>query len=103
MASDIKHKIIALLVQVFPEQMLAVDSQTLTDLLQKASRGRFGIDKAYQLQESSSSTLNSLNRWNLALIVLTLLFFLKLAAMLAAFVAAFKDTALNKFYEKKPR
>ena len=75
MASDIKRKIIALLDQVFPEyeklftdifgvtsmellanystpeQMLSVDSQTLAELLQKASRGRFGIDKASQIQE----------------------------------------------------
>lgn len=75
MASDIKRKIIALLDQVFPEyqklfsdtfgatsmqllanystpeQMLSVDSQTLADLLQKASRGRFGIDKASQIQD----------------------------------------------------
>ena len=34
-----------------PEQILSVDSQTLADLLQKASRGRFGIDKASQFQE----------------------------------------------------
>ena len=75
MASDIKRKIIALLDQIFPEyeklftdtfgvtsmellanfstpeQMLSVDSQTLAELLQKASRGRFGIDKACQIQE----------------------------------------------------
>ncbi len=75
MASDIKRKIIALLDQVFPEyeklftdtfgvtsmellanystpeQILSVDSQTLADLLQKACRGRFGIDKANQIQE----------------------------------------------------
>ncbi len=75
MVSDIKRKIIALLDQVFPEyeklftntfgvtsmellanystpeQMLSVDSQTLADLLQKASRGRFGFDKACQIQE----------------------------------------------------
>ena len=67
MASDIKRKIIALLVQVFPEyeklftdtfdvtsmqllanystpeQMLAVDSQTLADFLQKANRGSFAF------------------------------------------------------------
>lgn len=75
MASDIKRKVIALLDQVFPEyqklftdtfgvtsmellanystpeQFLSVDSQTLADLLQKASRGRFGIDKANQIQD----------------------------------------------------
>ena len=74
MASDIKRKIIALLDQIFPEyeklfsdtfgvtsmellanyqtpeQMLNVDSTTLAELLQKASRGRFGIDKANQIQ-----------------------------------------------------
>ncbi len=74
-ASDIKRKVIALLDQIFPEyeklftdtfgvtsmrllenystpeQILSVDSQTLADLLQKASRGRFGIDKAIQIQE----------------------------------------------------
>lgn len=56
-ASDIKRKVIALLDQVFPEyeklftdtfgvtsmQLLENYSQTLADLLQKASRGRFGI------------------------------------------------------------
>ena len=31
--------------------MLSVDSQTLADLLSKASRGRFGLDKANQIQE----------------------------------------------------
>ncbi len=80
MASDIKRKVIALLDQVFPEyeklftdtfgvtsmqllanystpeQILSVDSQTLADLLQKASRGRFGIDKAYQIQEFAKNS-----------------------------------------------
>ena len=75
MAYNIKRKVIALLDQVFPEyeklftdtfgvtsiqllakystpeQILSVDSQTLADLLQKAGRGRFSIDKAYQIQE----------------------------------------------------
>ena len=74
MASDIKRKIIARLDQIFPEyeklfsdifgvtsmgllanyqtpeQMLSVDSQTLVELLQTARRGRFGIDKANQIQ-----------------------------------------------------
>ena len=113
MASDIKRKVISLLDQVFPEyeklftdtfgvtsmqllanystpeQILSVDSQTLADLLQKASRGRFGIDKAYQIQEfaknsfgiilaSSSISLiikqyiELLNLWNPPLIFLTL-------------------------------
>ena len=41
-ASDFKCKIIALLDQT----MLSVNTQTLTDLLHKAFRGRFGLDKA---------------------------------------------------------
>jgi len=105
MASDIKRKIIALLDQVFPEyeklfsdtfgvtsmelltkyqipeQMLSVDSTTLADLLQKASRGRFGIDKAIQIQEFAknsfgiilaSSSLNTLS--NLKILNLPSLF-----------------------------
>ena len=80
MASDIKRKIIALLDQVFPEyeklfsdtfgvtsmellanyqtprQILSVDSQTLVDLLSKASRGRFGLDKANQIQEYAKNS-----------------------------------------------
>ena len=80
MAADIKRKIIALLDQVFPEyeklftdtfgvtsmellasystpeQILSVDSQTLADLLQKASRGRFGFDKACQIQEYAKNS-----------------------------------------------
>lgn len=80
MASDIKRKIIALLDQVFPEyeklfsdtfgvtsmellanyqtpeELLSVDSQTLADLLQKASRGRFGLDKANQIQEYAKNS-----------------------------------------------
>lgn len=78
--SDMKRKIIALLDQVFPEyeklfsdtfgvtsmkllenystpeQMLSVDSQTLADLLSKASRGRFGIDKANQIQNVAKNS-----------------------------------------------
>ena len=34
-----------------PEQILSVYSQTLADLLQKASRGRFDIDKESQIQD----------------------------------------------------
>ena len=80
MAADIKRKIIALLDQVFPEyeklftdtfgvtsmellasystpeQILSVDSQTLADLLQKASLGRFGFDKACQIQEYAKNS-----------------------------------------------
>ena len=84
MAGDIKRKIIALLDQVFPEyeklfsdtfgvtsmellanyqtpeQMLSVDSATLADLLQKASRGRFGIDKANQIQDYARNSFGIL-------------------------------------------
>lgn len=84
MASDIKRKIIALLDQVFPEyeklfsdtfgvtsmqllenyqtpeQMLSVDSATLAALLSKASRGRFGIDKANQIQEYAKNSFGIL-------------------------------------------
>ena len=84
MAGDIKRKIIALLDQVFPEyeklfsdtfgvtsmellanyqtpeQMLSVDSQTLAELLSKASRGRFGIDKANQIQDFARNSFGIL-------------------------------------------
>ena len=80
MASDFKRKIIALLDQTFPEyeklfsdtfgkssvellanyttpeEMLSVDSQTLADLLSKASRGRFGLDKAKQIQQTAKNS-----------------------------------------------
>ena len=80
MASDFKRKIIALLDQTFPEyeklfsdtfgkssmellanyttpeEMLSVDTQTLADLLSKASRGRFGLDKANQIQQSAKNS-----------------------------------------------
>jgi transposase len=80
MASDIKRKVIALLDQVFPEyeklftdtfgvtsmellanystpeQMLSVDSQSLADLLSKSSHGRFGLDKANQIQDSARNS-----------------------------------------------
>ncbi|MBQ6297611.1 MAG: IS110 family transposase [Selenomonadaceae bacterium] len=79
-ASDFKRKIIALLDQTFPEyeklfsdtfgkssvellanyttpeEMLAVDTQTLADLLNKASRGRFGFDKANQIQQTAKNS-----------------------------------------------
>lgn len=78
--SDWKRKCIALLDQVFPEysklfsdtfgvtsreilskyptpeDMLSVDTDTLTKLLSKASKGRFGISKADEIQESASNT-----------------------------------------------
>ena len=80
MASDIKRKVIALLDQTFPEyeklfsdtfgkssvellanyttpeEMLAVDVQTLADLLSKTSRGRFGLDKANQIQQIAKNS-----------------------------------------------
>ena len=84
MASDLKRKIIALLDQIFPEyeklfsdtfgkssvellanfttpeEMLSVDSQTLADLLRKASRGRFGLDKANQIQHAAKNSFGIL-------------------------------------------
>ena len=83
-ASNIKRKVIALLDQIFPEyeklfsdtfgvtsmellanyqtpeQMLSVDSQILADFLQKASRGRFGIDKANQIQDFAKNSFGIL-------------------------------------------
>ncbi len=80
MASDFKRKIIALLDQTFPEyeklfsdtfgkssvellanyttpeEMLSVDTQILADLLNKASRGRFGLDKANQIQQTAKNS-----------------------------------------------
>ena len=74
MASDLKRKIIALLDQTFPEyeklfssvellanystleEMLSVDVQTLADLLNEASRGRFGLDKAQQIQSCAKNS-----------------------------------------------
>ena len=80
MASDFKRKIIALLDQTFPEyeklfsdtfgkssvellanyttpeEMLSVDAQILADLLNKASRGRFGLDKANQIQHTAKNS-----------------------------------------------
>ena len=80
MTSDLKRKIIVLLDQIFPEyeklfsdtfgkssvellanyttpeEMLAVDSQTLADLLNKASRGRLGLAKANQIQQCAKNS-----------------------------------------------
>ena len=79
-ASDFKRKIIALLDQTFPEyeklfsdtfgkssvellanyttpeEMLSVDSQTLANLLTKTSHGRFGLDKANQIQQTAKNS-----------------------------------------------
>lgn len=78
--SDWKRKCIALLDQVFPEysklfsdtfgvtsrellsnyplpeDMLSVDTNTLTELLSKASKGRFGISKAVEIKDSAKNT-----------------------------------------------
>lgn len=78
--SDWKRKCIAILDQVFPEysklfsdtfgvtskellakyptpeDMLSVDTQTLTELLSKSSRGRFGALKAVEIKESAKNT-----------------------------------------------
>jgi len=78
--SDWKRKCIALLDQVFPEysklfsdifgvaskellskyptpeDMMSIDANTLSELLSEASRGRFGISKASEIQESASNT-----------------------------------------------
>ena len=80
MASDLKRKVLALIDQTFPEyeklfsdtfgktsiellanyttpeEMLAVDSQTLADLLNKTSRGCFGLDKANQIQQTAKNS-----------------------------------------------
>ena len=77
MASDLKRKVIALLDQVFPEyeklfsdtfgatsmeilsqyttpeEMLSVSSQQLAEILEKASRGRLGAEKAVEIQNAS--------------------------------------------------
>ena len=39
-----------------PEEMLSVDTQTLADLLSKTSRGRFGADKAKQIQQYAKNS-----------------------------------------------
>lgn len=78
--SDWKRKCIAILDQVFPEysklfsdtfgvtskellakyptpeDMLSVDTHTLTELLSKSSRGRFGALKAVEIKESAKNT-----------------------------------------------
>ena len=80
MASDLKRKIIALLDQVFPEyeklfsdtfgvssmellsqyttpeEMLSVSSQQLADVLEKASRGRLGAEKAAEIQDAARNS-----------------------------------------------
>lgn len=80
MASDLKRKVIALLDQVFPEyeklfsdtfgassmeilsqyttpeEMLSVSSQQLAEVLEKASRGRLGAEKAEQIQNAARNS-----------------------------------------------
>lgn len=80
MASDLKRKVIALLDQVFPEyeklfsdtfgssslellstyttpeEILAVDTGKLIELLSTASRGRFGADKALEIQNAAKNS-----------------------------------------------
>ena len=81
MASDLKRKVIALLDQVFPEyeklfsdtfgassmeilsqyttpeEMLSVSSQQLAEILEKASRGRLGAEKAVEIQNAARNSL----------------------------------------------
>ena len=80
MASDLKRKVIALLDQVFPEyeklfsdsfgvssmellsqyttpeEMLSVSSQQLAEILEKASRGRMGAEKAVEIQNAARNS-----------------------------------------------
>ena len=80
MVSDLKRKVIALLDQVFPEyqrlftdtfgatsshllaqystpeEILAVDTAKLCDLLSTASRGRFAIDKANEIKQAAQNS-----------------------------------------------
>lgn len=80
MASDLKRKVIALLDQVFPEyeklfsdtfgassmeilsqyttpeEMLSVSSQQLDEILEKASRGRLGAEKAVEIQNAARNS-----------------------------------------------
>lgn len=80
MASDLKRKVIALLDQVFPEyeklfsdsfgvssmellsqyttpeEMLSVSSQQLAVVLEKASRGRLGAEKAVEIQDAARNS-----------------------------------------------
>ena len=79
-ASDLKHKVIALLDQVFPEyeklfsdtfgassmeilsqyttpeEMLSVSSQQLAEVLENASRGRLGVEKAEEIQNAARNS-----------------------------------------------
>ena len=83
-ASDLKQKIIVLLYQIFPEyeelssdtfgkssvellanyttpkEMLAVDAQTLANLLNKTSQERFGLNKANQIQQFAKNSFGIL-------------------------------------------
>ena len=43
-----------------PEEMFAVDTQKLADLLNKASHGRFGLDKAQQIQSCAKNSFGIL-------------------------------------------
>lgn len=80
MASDLKRKVIALLDQVFPEyeklfsdtfgassmeilsqyttpeEMLSVSPQQLAEILEKASRGRLGAEKAVEIQDAAKNS-----------------------------------------------
>ena len=80
MASDLKRKVIALLDQVFPEyeklfsdtfgassmeilsqyttpeEMLSVSSQQLAEILENASRGRLGAEKAVEIQNAARNS-----------------------------------------------
>lgn len=82
--SDLKRKVIALLDQVFPEyqqlfsdtfgvtsmqllseyttpeDILAVDTDKLCQLLSDASRGRFGMDKALQIKDAAKTSFGIL-------------------------------------------
>jgi len=78
--SDIKRKVIALLDQVFPEyeslftdtfgktslqllsehstpeEILALDTDKLCEIINQSSRGRFGLDKAKQIQQTAKTS-----------------------------------------------
>lgn len=78
--SDAKRRVIALLDQIFPEyetlfsntfgvsskehllnfstpeEMMTISTNVLADLLYKASKGRFGMDKAQQIQQAASTS-----------------------------------------------
>ena len=80
---DLKRKVIALLDQVFPEyeklfsdtfgvssmellsqyttpeEMLSVSSQQLAEVLEKASRGRLGAEKAVEIQDAAKNSVPS--------------------------------------------